>query len=278
LAKKIIFTPFPRLIAGTLATALEYIGDKPDVDGKPAGRTQGFTGEQRVFAPVKNGDHYETTRSLSQLMANTDQLFINGHCHKGLDYLSTNVECGNGKKVSVDDVILQLKAHGLLETTECKIKLWVCEGGLDDGGSKESFAKRFSRAMHAAGYTRCEIFGYVLSLLSNYRDGADGMGKRKRAVKPEDADRIAKLRKLVTEIRAQRETNKMKVRVWESAVIDAKRIRGTDELDDDVVEVAIEMILATKPSSMVMLGAFAPVVGARASTVRKRFVNGMMVG
>jgi len=82
----------------------------------------------------------------------------------------------------IDDVIAQLKAHGLPQTSEARIKLWVCEGALEKDG-QPSFARQFSAAIAKADYTICRIFGYSLSVWSEYKSTDDDPVMRKRTVK-----------------------------------------------------------------------------------------------
>jgi hypothetical protein len=134
---KRILTPFTRQSAGSLTS-------RPHVEDKKDGGDKGFKPAEYVYAPAKNGQHYISTQLLSQLRTPDDQLYINGHCSKGLNYLANMEDCKapGAHKVEMDDLVLQLKAHGLPLETEAKIKLWICEGALDDGGEK-SFAQRF---------------------------------------------------------------------------------------------------------------------------------------
>ncbi len=46
----------------------------------------------------------------------------------------------NALTVTMDDLILQLKAHGLPPTTTARIKLWICEGALHSAQDR-SFAE-----------------------------------------------------------------------------------------------------------------------------------------
>jgi hypothetical protein len=50
---KKIFIPFSVTDAGSLSNVLKYVGPKPDVQGKPAGRYQGFKDSDFVYAPKK---------------------------------------------------------------------------------------------------------------------------------------------------------------------------------------------------------------------------------
>jgi len=110
---KKLFTPFSVAEAGSLTNVLKYVGPKPDVEGKPMGRYQGFRDDERVYAPKKIVGKYEKSAALSSLMDTDDQLYINAHCRRGLDYVSTKQSCGDGKQVKVADLILQLQALGL---------------------------------------------------------------------------------------------------------------------------------------------------------------------
>jgi hypothetical protein len=262
--RKVIFVPFPVRTAGTLATALKFAGDKPDTDTKK-GRYKGFRTEERIFAPDKMQDEYQKTGALSELKDAEDQLYVTAHCLKGLGYVSTRVDCRGDNKVSVDDLVLQIEAHSLPKNTPCKIKLWICEGGLDDGAN-ESFAKRFSRQMHKAGYRDCRIFGYPLSLLSNYTDGSDGQGIRKRAVKPEVRERKERLAREVELLLPQGKDplERAKARLWAAEL----KSFGGDK------DSALESIVTSEMKSKLMIGEAAAPVGARASTVRMRFYNG----
>ncbi len=275
---KKIFTPFSRLTAGTLATALASDGKiKPHVLGKPDGRYKGFNLGDRVFAPkeTKTKGVYERSQTLQELMGPDDQLYINAHCLRGIDYVSTNVKCDDGTKVTVDQLVAQLDALGLLTTTRCKIKLWVCEGGLDDG-DKESFAKRFSKAMFTAGYTSCKIFGYPLSLFREYKSVGAGQGDdglHKRAVQPGNEDEWKKkMRDLIkTEGKG---SNLMLAKIWNEKVkyyAFAHKDHQEDAAADDIL---------ANESQRKLFGASlrpTPSVGARASSIRLEFSNGQIV-
>src|SRR5262245_25596163 len=78
MANQRIFTPFPSLLAGKLAKRLErsHLHDK------------GFLSTERVFSPSKVGNLYEVKNLLGMLTYAEDQLYINGHCNRGLDYLA----------------------------------------------------------------------------------------------------------------------------------------------------------------------------------------------
>ena len=102
-----------------------------------------------------------------------DQLYINAHCCKGIDYLANKENPSEGDKVTTEQLIQQLRQHGLSETTKAKIKLFVCEGALDNG-LQESFAKHFSRALHAAGFHDCHVYAYTESVAANLAVADDG--------------------------------------------------------------------------------------------------------
>lgn len=247
--RKIIFVPFPLRIAGTLATALQFGGEKPD-KGDKQGRYRGFKNEERIFSPDKAKDEYQRTGLLSELRSADDQLYINAHCLKGKAHLSTRVDCSGENNVTVADLVLQIKAHCLPEDTPCKIKLWVCEGGLDDG-INESFAKRFSKTMFESGYRDCQIFGYTLSLLSSYVDGSDGEGLRKRAVKPEVAGgRVLRLKNEIATLNANAKDpfERLKARMW------AAELRA---FDGDV-DRAMESVLTSETKSKALVGTTRP--------------------
>ncbi len=179
---KRIFTPFPENNCGNLKGRLPSVGVKPD---KP-GRYNGFQPDEYVYSPKpgRQNTKYETTTELSMIASSEDQLYINAHCSRGLDFLANTEDCdkrGN-LRVTIDDVIAQLKAHGLPQTSEARIKLWVCEGALEKDG-QPSFARQFSAAIAKADYTICRIFGYSLSVWSEYKSTDDDPVMRKRTVK-----------------------------------------------------------------------------------------------
>ncbi|OUL98332.1 hypothetical protein [Variovorax sp. JS1663] len=167
---KKIFTPFPSAIAGNLSSVLKASseGDK------------GFQPSEYVFAP--SGE--STSKPLANLLKDTDQLYINGHCNKGLDYLSTSAVCAHGDRVSVDDVVGHLKTLGFPPESRAKVKLWACKGGLDGDAGQPSFAKVFSKAMFKAGYQSCQIFGYDQFLMQKYMSGSDNQIHKRSATQP----------------------------------------------------------------------------------------------
>ena len=136
---KLIFTPFPTDKAGTLIGRLAY---KPDIQAekKGDGEYRGFKPDENKFAPhQKSPGVYDETKQFSILTNADDELYINAHCSKGIDYLANNEKCDapGSVKVTIPDLILQLEAHGLPKTTKAKIKLWICEGALDNGDNKK---------------------------------------------------------------------------------------------------------------------------------------------
>ena len=177
-----IFTPFPDDNCGNLKGRLPFVGTKPD---KPS-QNNGFQSIEYVYAPKRDPktNKYETTTELSIILSSTDQLYINAHCSRGLNFLANTENCNSPRnlKVSIDDVIVQLKAHGFPQTSVARIKLWVCEGALDTPAS-QSFARQFSVAMYKAGYKNCRIFGYSLSVFSEYMSTDKDPVIRKRTVK-----------------------------------------------------------------------------------------------
>ncbi|HTM49659.1 MAG TPA: hypothetical protein VL285_13285 [Bryobacteraceae bacterium] len=166
---KIIFTPFSVREAGQLANRLEY-SDRIQ-EGMAADKT-GHRGFKRNFgsSEVKYAPLQQNTGQLAHLTGPDDQLYINAHCAAGFDFVANRekVDEPGAKQVNIETLIRYLKWHNLPETTKCKIKLWICEGGLDGAGGKPSFAKLFSAGMHEAGYKLCRIFGYAQSLLAQY--------------------------------------------------------------------------------------------------------------
>jgi hypothetical protein len=288
---KKIFTPFPRDHAGSLAGRLAYIEDKPNVEGKPENRYKGFKPGEYVYSPNKRFDgSYETTRELDPLRDAADELYINAHCSKGIDYL-TNKEDTSDKgamKVEIDDLIKQLKAHGLPPETAAKVKLWVCEGALDKGLDK-SFAQRFSVAMTAAGYTRCRIFGYVLSVFADYKSGEDGE-LHKRVVKSDKQrfkDLLPYFRQSIADYThtqvGQFDFTKLpqvsKALVGDSKLKNMALIWGValsrQNKDEDA---AIDEILAGNRTNIeTMLGKGHGGIAGRASNSRKEFKDGLVV-
>lgn len=273
---KKIFTPFTRLSAGTLGTALAYEGrNKADVVGKPTGRYQGFKPEDRVFAPAETKGEYKRTQELLALTDPNDQLYINAHCLRGLDYVSTSVKC-DGQKVTVDKLVAQLDAVGLQKATQCKIKLWVCEGGLDDGAN-ESFAKRFSKKMFAEGYRSCKIFGYPLSLFREYKSVGSGQGDdgiHKRAVLPRDEDEWKKKMIAVIKEEGKKSNDFQKKMIWN------KQLQWHSFVHKDFQEdAAAEAILKSETERKLFNVSLTPtpVPGARASSLRLEFSDGKIV-
>ncbi len=102
---KRIFTPFSLQTAGTLTSRLSYVEDEPD------GEYKGFKPDEYVYAPPKNGTQYVTTQMLSLLRSSGDQLYINGHCSKGLAYLANMEDCKaqGAARVEMDDLIAQFE-------------------------------------------------------------------------------------------------------------------------------------------------------------------------
>ncbi|AUT71421.1 hypothetical protein [Paraburkholderia hospita] len=191
---KLIYTPFPATKAGNLASVL---AKRPDA-------AKGFENNQRIYAPKRNDDNYIKSEAQPLDLSDGDELLINAHCNAGLDYLSTNVKCETDKdvekKVTASQLVLQLAAHGLKKERNVKIKLWVCKGGQDGAFDKESFAKRFSKAMFEAGYQSCRIFAYTESLMQQYGsiDTEDphekGVHRRSNNEKKQFDDYIEKLK------------------------------------------------------------------------------------
>jgi hypothetical protein len=285
---KRIFTPFPEATSGRLSGRLQYVGDekggrKPDEEGKPKDRTKGFQQGEYVYAPPRdpNGD-YKKTGLLAMLVSAEAELYINAHCRRGIDYLSSTEDC-KGAKVAMDDLIKQIEAHGLPKETKSKIKLWACEGALDDG-DKKSFAQQFSEAFHKAGYTNCPVFGYWLSLFSEYHDGADGL--HKRVTKTDQERMTATVEALESKIKEGAPLLDMKDASAMGAYV--KALRGDLEftkrarlwafaLTKGNREKAMEWILGSPPSIAVMLGEGAGGMGGRAKGARRQFKAGVIV-
>ncbi len=286
---KRIFTPFPEATSGRLSGRLQYVGDdkggrKPDVEGKPKDRTKGFQKGEYVYSPPRDakGD-YKNTGLLAMLVTAEAELYINAHCRRGIDYLSATEDC-NGPKVSMDDLIKQIEAHGLPKETKSKIKLWACEGALDDG-DKKSFAQQFSKAFDKAGYTNCPVFGYWLSLFSEYHDAADGLHKR---VTKSDQERITATVESL-ERKLKEDAPNVNIKSGESIEAYLKTPNPDREFakrarlwafalkQGGSREKAMEWILGSAPSVAVMLGVGAGGVGARAKDARRQFRAGGIV-
>jgi hypothetical protein len=269
---KKIFTPFTRKEAGQLANRLQFsetyqVGYAEEK--KRQGQYRGFKNvhgaNDYVSAPEREGPGYRPTTYLKELASEDDQLYINGHCNRGLDYLSSDVGCGaNNPKVSIDDLIDQLKAHGFPSTSRGAIKLWVCHGALGQG-SAASFAEQFSKAMYDAGYEQCRIFAYTESLLAQYQTGGDqdpDPGFHKRVNKPEAEVLDAEIARLKLQPAGDR-----KKKLWESLL----RIAGGDE------QQAKRNILASAVTRENFLPAAKANVGGRAKRFRKEFRNGKVI-
>jgi hypothetical protein len=211
--KKKIFTPFTVVEAGGLATVLQYKDDiQKGKKGLESGEYRGFKTDDYVFAPPKEGDVYAKTHQLEHLTDSTDQLYINGHCNSGLDYLATNAACNSDKKVTIGDLIDQLKAHGFPATSQAKVKLWACKGGQRDG-TKESFAAAFSRKMWEAGYQKCKIFGYRRSVFQKFmKDGSDEYHKWAA----DDTSAVTQEQKIALAIEGNGADNKRARMIWET--------------------------------------------------------------
>jgi hypothetical protein len=118
---KRLFTPFTLPDARGLATVLQY---KEDIQrGKKGNDYRGFKTEDYVFALPKVDSIYQKTHQLEKLMEGSDQLYINAHCDSGIDYLSTNVSCTSKLKVTTQDLVNQLVAHGFPTTSQAKVTL-----------------------------------------------------------------------------------------------------------------------------------------------------------
>jgi len=96
---KKIFTPFAIGEAGTLKTRLEYSDDIQTGYSADHGKYRGFKtlkhgSDDYIFAPPKSKGQYGETHQLEQLRNESDQLYINGHCNRGLQYLASDVKCG----------------------------------------------------------------------------------------------------------------------------------------------------------------------------------------
>ncbi len=268
--KKLIFTPFSTENAGTLIGRLAY---KPDIQtGKKGdGEYRGFMPYEYKFAPpLKSPGVYDASRpQLTELMNGDDELYINAHCSKGLDYLANNEKCDTDGviKVSIGDLILQLRAHGLREKTRAKIKLWICEGALDKGENK-SFAQRFSIAMHDEGYTECRIFGYTESVFGQYQSGSDDGLFHKRIIKSAEQ----RLGVIIQNLNAYNgnppdaRLNTMK-RLWVAT------LKTHNNIEAD----AVKDILASEQKQRLLLGGDTTVVGGPANKHRIEFKRGAIV-
>jgi hypothetical protein len=163
---KIIFVPFESTKAGNLINMVSWEPGKQ----KPGGKQKGFKSGDRLFAPKQVDKGYAPAGGLNGLAKKDDQLYINGHCAKGLHYLASEEKCDSttAQQVDIPTLLAQLEARGFPKNSEAKVKLFACEGAVDDG-ERTSFAKEFSKAVYEKGWKFCRVFAYDAKLVSDYR-------------------------------------------------------------------------------------------------------------
>lgn len=274
---KKLYIPFPSMIAGQLSNRLKFsenIQAGYSQEKKDAGKYRGFKSADLLYAPAKdrNSGNYVKTSKLAELLAADDQLYVNAHCNRGLDTLSLNAECSSAQKVTVDDLVLQLQAHGLKQESRARIKLWACHAALGDG-NKESFAALFSKAMFLAEYTQCRIFAYTESLLAQYETREDIEGeepvahKRANVVKSAE-ERLHEMAEVFGGAVVPSDLAGKK-RSWD-VMLKAKN-GDKEALIREIVESAMKTdLFLGKPKDLAT-------PGARASKFRKEFRNGVVV-
>lgn len=273
---KKILTPFPPSQAGQLPKRLKFHEDKqagftPKSD--QGQQYRGFNSTDTVLAPEKSGNTYAAPlkKWLAPLMDGTDQLYINAHCNRGLNYLAADQACKSHAQVTIPELITLLDVLGFQKTSQAKVKLWICHGASRDD-AKLSFAEQFASAMRTAGYVNCHIFGYTESLVGDYKLGptsddptGDPQDKvfHKRANVPKPAlqaldDSIKEIEKDPTA-----PSNKARKRVWDHMLNTHQQNRVA----------AMQAII----DNSIMRGQFLPGhgsglgAGVRASLVRREF-------
>lgn len=281
---KVLYIPFSVKEAGQLSNRLKYseeIQEGYSPDKRAQGMYRGFrdtawAGTKKIqesdylYAPIKIDGIYKETKSLAGLTNEQDQLYINAHCNRGLDYLSTEQKCGvSNPKVDVPDLVEQLSKHGLPIESPAKIKLWACHAALGVGPNR-SFAEQFSEAMFKKGYVRCRIFAYTESLLSQYMTGPGDTevdrGYHKRAnVTVETKSDEAMLRAAVAN---PGRMEKSQLAVWNFE----KNGKSFDDAIQSILKSELKVRLF-RPKSVDTAS-----VGSRAKLFRKEFKNGTIVG
>jgi len=209
---KKIFTPFKREIAATgqLISTLSNNLRCADIqqgfspEKRKRGQYRGFNREDYIFAPPPGG-------LLKDLLMPEDQLYINAHCLAGKEYVAASEDLAK-EPLWVDNLIKQLVEHGFPKESKAKIKLWICQGGLDGPKGESCFAKAFSMAMFKKGFQACRIFAYTQKVFGEYVSDDKG-GWFKWALVQEPVQRKEKSEKeLNTELEAYIKNNLQKLR------------------------------------------------------------------
>jgi hypothetical protein len=260
---KKIFTPFSSATAGNLSSVL-----------RDSGNGKGFLNPDYVYAPSED----TANTPLSGLLADTDQLYINGHCNKGLGYLSTSSACAYGDKVDFDAVVGQLKKLGFPLHSQARVKLWACKGGLDGAQEAPSFAKRFSKEMFQQGYESCRIFAYEEFLMQQYMSGPDNELHKRSATRPAggasvDEQLLDQFLEDLYDPDLFTEAVLPKRKTWERLVEHAKGETAADRVADakrSILEGPMKAIWQPKIRAT-------GIVGPRARECRKEFRNGEVV-
>jgi hypothetical protein len=96
-------------------------------------------------------------------IANTDRIYVMGHCSPGALELTTE----SGRVTGVDEVcrldeLVQIfQRHGLPQASQVHIRIHACNSATSQpAGANNSFAERFKADMVAAGFRQITVRGY----------------------------------------------------------------------------------------------------------------------
>ena len=166
---KILFTPFTKTQMGGVEGLGGRLLDRTyTVPATGQRKTVGFSRDEQKGERVDRDTPGE--KLFAGLLASNDELYINAHGAAHCEFVANTKDpkAPEAVKVTLGDLVAQLKAFGLSTQTEAKIKLWVCESAIPNQITKKSLAQVFSEQMYAAGFHKCYIYGYVQRLGADY--------------------------------------------------------------------------------------------------------------